>query len=246
VEQPRALQLPEDTSNNTFPDTSAGAAEVSGVISHGVGRLALNDPLQGEGIRGPLDYDAIPSDLDTYVLQIPAGLTEPLDRTWKLQWEVGHLPDGGLPHGLALELTFCDGDRMDGGVCTPVSTGSRGAPLTLAYRDEPLRAWHSPAGTLSGLQPLYSLERGANSTTVTVQPYACACLEPRFVRGGSFTVAVGAVDRLDYGEVPYTLRTAYTGYPKSYAVDGGMAQCPAPAPAGTDGGVSGCQFTRQP
>ncbi len=37
-----------------------------------------------------------------------------MDRTWELQWEVANLPDGGTPYGLALDLTFCDGDRPDG------------------------------------------------------------------------------------------------------------------------------------
>ncbi|HSP79794.1 MAG TPA: cell-cell cohesion protein MtsF, partial [Myxococcaceae bacterium] len=251
TEQPQAKTLAEDSSGATFPAPPAGAAyEVSGTLSHGLGRLVGLQPQSGKGVLGPMDYDAVPSDVDTYVLELPTRRAEPVDRTWALQWEVGHLPDGGLPHGLALGLTFCDGDNRDGGVCTPVSTGSRGAPLTLAYRGDNLRAWHSPASALGGLQPLYSLERGATSTKVTVLPYACSCLEPRFIRGGSVTVEVSAVDRTDYGVVPYTLRTAHTDYPKTYAVDGGFASCPAPvASVDGDGGTvyaPGCLFTRQP
>ncbi|HZI02706.1 MAG TPA: cell-cell cohesion protein MtsF, partial [Archangium sp.] len=82
-----------------------------------------------------------------------------------------------------------------------------------------------------------------------VQPYACSCLEPRFLEGGTLQVSVGAVDRMDYGQANYTLRTAHTGYPRTYStLDGGTASCPR-----QDGGVTAdgsmtpaCVFTRQP
>jgi hypothetical protein len=78
-----------------------------------------------------------------------------------------------------------------------------------------------------------------------VQPYACSCLEPRFVRGGTIRVDVSATERTAYDRVNYSVRTAYTDYPKSYATDGGAQQCPAPQ---LDGGawVPGCRFTLQP
>jgi hypothetical protein len=170
---------------------------------------------------------------------------------------VQNLPDGGLPHGLALDLTFCDGDRSDGGApCTPVSRGSRGAPLTLSYRSDPLRAWHTPSGSLSGLQALYSKQVSGGSTVFTVVPYACSCLEPRFIKGGTVRVDVTATERESYERVNYSVRTAYTDYPKSYGADGGMRLCPAPQQDGgtalPDGGTSpvswtpGCRFTLQP
>ncbi|HEY0095460.1 MAG TPA: cell-cell cohesion protein MtsF, partial [Archangium sp.] len=243
--------MASDEAGTAFPEPPRGAAyEVSGSISYGQGRLAGNDPAKGQGVRGPTDYDAVPTDVDLHVFTLPTDLPAPMDRTWELQWEVADLPDGGLPTGLSLDLTFCDGNRPDAGVsCTPVSTGSAGAPLTLAYRAEPLRAWHSPAGSLGNLQPLYSLEREGGVTRVTVQPYACSCLEPRFLRGGTLKVSVGAVDRMDYGQADYTLRTAHTTYPKSYTtLDGGSASCPRPdGGVLADGGaVPGCFFTRQP
>jgi hypothetical protein len=202
-------------------------------------------------VRGLADYDAVPTDVDTFTFTLPSAEPPPMDRTWELQWEVNHLPDGGVPYGLALDLTFCDADRPDAGVsCTPVSTGSAGVPLTLAYRPDPLRAWHTPNAGFGSLQPLYELNRGATSTKVTVRPYACSCLEPRFLRGGSLKVAVSGVDRTDYGQADYTLRTAHSGYPKTYPVDGGTASCPRPD-AGTDADgetvyTPGCFFSRQP
>lgn len=248
TEQQRMDTLVEDTS---------GATQLNGELTYGFGRLTGEDRVTGRGVRGPGDYDAVPSDVDSYVLSIPGGQQEPLDRTWMIQWRVQNLPDGGMPHGLALDLTFCDGDRLnDGGTCTKVTTGSRNAPLTLAYRGEPLRAWHSPPGSLGGLQPLYSREVQGNQTVVTVLPYACSCLEPRFVRGGTVQVDVSATERESYTPLPYSVSTAYSGYPKSYAADGGTRMCPAPQQDGgtalPDGGTSpvswgpGCRFTLQP
>jgi hypothetical protein len=246
AEQASTLTLANDSSGSTFPAPPAGATALNGQLTHGFGRLQAEDRVTGRGVRGPQDYDAIPTDVDSYVLNLPAGLPDPIDRTWAIQWTVQNLADGGLPHGLALDLTFCDGDRNDGGTgCTQVKTGSRGAPLTLAYRSDPLRAWHSPSGSFSGLQPLYSKEVSGGSTVFTVLPYACGCLEPRFIRGGTVRVDVSATERTDYSRVNYSVRTAYTDYPKNYAADGGPRQCPAPQ---MDGGawVPGCRFTLQP
>ncbi len=261
AEQRTPVTLTEDTSNS-FPRPPANAAVMNGVLSHGFGRLQPDDRPVGRGVRGPGDYDAVPSDVDSYLVQLPGTLNEPLDRTWELQWTVRNLPDGGLPHGLALDLTFCDANKPDGGSpCSPVTRGSRGAPLTLSYRADPLRAWHSPSGSLSGLQPLYIREvvgQPPNSSTVfTVAPYACSCLEPRFIRGGTVQVDVTATERESYNEsITYSVRSAYADYPKAYGADGGTRSCPGPRMDGgtalPDGGTSptgwvpGCDFTRQP
>ncbi|MCY1074996.1 cell-cell cohesion protein MtsF [Archangium lansingense] len=240
--------LASDDAGTSFPEPPRGDDyEVRGSISYGLGGLVGNDPAKGQGIRGPADYDAVPSDVDTFAFQLPAGLMEPIDRTWELQWEVADLPDGGMPLGLALDLTFCDAERPESGTgCTRVSTGSTGAPLTLTYRGEPQRAWHSPSDSPGGLQPLYALERAGGVTKVTVQPYACACLEPRFIRGGIVEVSVRAVDRKDYAPADYTLRTAHTDYPKTYStLDGGTASCPGHVAGGT-AMAPACVFTRQP
>lgn len=259
VEQPVPATLELDPAGADFPAPPLGDTkyEVGGELTYGFGRLRPEDRLSGRGVRGPEDYDAVPSDVDTFEFQLPSGLTAPTDKTWEVQWVIDHVPDGGVPHNLVLDVTFCDGDRPDGGsTCTPVSTGSRDLPLTLAYRADPLRAWHSQGSTLSGLQPHYGLSRDATSTTVTVQPYACSCLEPRFLKGGTMKVAVSASERTDYAPVRYTLRTAYTDYPQSYRTDGGsMVECPRPVldggvPDGDGGTVAqytpGCFYTRQP
>ncbi|RKH29332.1 hypothetical protein D7Y13_38955 [Corallococcus praedator] len=246
VEQPRAKTLNSVGAGN-LPASDA-TFEAKGQLSYGHGRLRDNDRATGLGVRGPTDYDAVPSDTDTYAYTLPSR-TAPEDASWLVQWEVDNLPDGGTPHGLALDLTFCDGTPpTDGGTsaCTPVSTTSSGGALTLAYSGSVMRAWHTTASTpLSSYQAQYQLEKTATTTRVTVAPYACACLERRFIQGGTLKVAVSATERSDYGRVGYTLRTGYGDYPRTYtAPDGGSpTQCPAPT---QDGGtwVGGCQFTR--
>ncbi|MFP2925538.1 hypothetical protein ACLESO_10025 [Pyxidicoccus sp. 3LG] len=242
-------EFPAPPNNETF--------SVSGKLSHGYGRLRSGDDrVSGRGVRGPGDYDAVPSDVDSYQFQLPPALA-PEDLTWLVQWEVEKLADGGTPSGLALDLTFCDGNVMDGGTCKPVTTGSRNGSLTLGYRSDALRAWHTPSSaSVNSLQPLYQLEERPNSTVVTLAPYACGCLERRFVRGGTMRVDVTAAERTDYTPSNYTLRTGYGAYPQSYTVDGGASvSCPAVTQDGgvplEDGGVlpnytGGCVFTRQP
>ncbi|RYZ34913.1 MAG: hypothetical protein EOO71_37445 [Myxococcaceae bacterium] len=246
TEQPRPKTLNGVGAGN-LPASDA-TFEAKGQLSYGHGRLRDNDRATGLGVRGPTDYDAVPSDTDTYAYTLPSR-TAPEDASWLVQWEVDNLADGGTPHGLALDLTFCDGTPpTDGGTstCTPVSTTSTGGALTLAYSGSVMRAWHTTASTpLSSYQAQYLLEKTPTTTRVTVAPYACACLERRFIQGGTLKVAVSATERSDYGRVGYTLRTGYGDYPRTYtAPDGGSpTSCPAPT---QDGGtwVGGCQFTR--
>ncbi|RKI06031.1 hypothetical protein D7Y15_31860 [Corallococcus sp. AB030] len=246
VEQPRSKTLGGVGTGN-LPVGNA-TFEAKGQLTHGHGRLRNNDRATGLGVRGPTDYDAVPSDTDTFEYQLPA-LSAPEDAAWLVQWDVDNLPDGGTPHGLALDLTFCDGTATDGGAgtCTPVTTTSTGGALTLAYNPTAMRAWHTSASApLSSYQALYQLEKTATTTRVTVAPYTCSCLERRFIQGGTLKVAVSATERTDYTPVGYTLRTGYGDYPRSYtAADGGGSPTSCPAPT-QDGGtwVGGCQFTR--
>ncbi|MCP3105044.1 hypothetical protein LZ198_39880 [Myxococcus sp. K15C18031901] len=255
TEQPVVRTLASTSAFPSPPDTAEFS--VSGKLSHGFGRLRNGeDRVNGRGVRGPMDYDAVPSDVDSYEFTLP-DVPAPEDRAWLVQWEVEKVPDSGTPHGLALDLTFCDGDATaDGGVsdggCVAVKTGSRNQSLTLGYRSDALRAWHTPANaSVNSLMPLYTLEERPNSTVVTLAPYACGCLEPRFIRGKKMRVDVSAAERTSYESVNYTLRTAYAPYPQKYTLDGGTeVSCPmAGADAGTpDGGgtAANCVFTRQP
>ena len=244
AEAPVTRVLGHDEGAQTYPlPPSGGAYELSGTLSHGYGFLRSHNPNNGQGVRAPADYDAVPSDRDRFEIVLPAvdetdgGIA---DRAWELQWEIQH-GDGGRPHDLALELTFCDGDRLDGGVCTPVSTGSKGGRMTLQYTGANLNAWHNVSAPAEARQPVYARSETATRTVVDVLPYGCFCFERRFMRGGRFYVGVVATDRRTYEELPYRIRTAYTDYPQSYtATDGGVVSCPAPT------ADAGCWFTREP
>ncbi len=233
----QTVALAQDTSGATFPVPPAGATTLTGELSHGYGRLIRNDPNNGQGVRAVDDYDAVPTDLDRFQVDFPA--ITPADKTWELQWQVGNGPDGGVVADLSLELEFCDGRDGGAGSCTPVTRGSRGNPLVLAYQPDSTATWYS--ADTSVRQIIYDRSSSGGITTVTTRANACACFEPRFVLGGKFFIKVGAVDRQSNQSVSYTVRTAYTDYPKTYAADGGARSCPV----ATDGGTA-CVFTREP
>ena len=246
-EQSAPKALAYDSTGATYPAPPTGAAfEVTRSMSHGYGYLRSHNPNGGQGVRAPGDYDAVPSDVDTLRFTLPAPPAPDAghaDLAWALQWEIQHPTDGGTrPYDLALELTFCDGDASGtGGACTPVTTGSRGGQMTLQYTGASVNAWHNPGSPAELRQPIYQRTEANGRTTVTVLPYGCFCLEPRFVRGGEFQVDVVSVDRRSHDALPYTVRTAYLDYPQSYTLpDGGTQSCPAP------GADAGCWFTREP
>jgi len=227
VKQPRVI--------NPFSSTMQ-----TGVISYGYGRWYNYVPSQGQGLRAEGDYDCIISDTDTYELDFPAGITDPMDRAWGLQWQVAPQSPGVPSYELGLDITFCNGDAPDGGSsCVPVTRSSSGAPLRLAYKPGNFAAWHNPGGPY---QPIY--DRLADFTTIA-RNYGCFCFEPRFIRGGKFFINVSASDRNTWTRTPYTLSTSLNTYPQSYTgADGGMVQCPPPVFDGGSWGP-GCQFTRQ-
>jgi len=116
-----------------------------------------------------------------------------------------------------------------------VDRSSRGNKLVLSYNPASIAAWHNPNGPF---QPAY--DRGTPpDQTVLARAYGCFCFEPRFVAGGKFFVNVSSVDRNTYFPARYDIWTAFTDYPQSYPLDGGMVSCPAPGPD------AGCQFTQQ-
>jgi hypothetical protein len=223
----------------SFPNPPGGATQLSGTLSYGYGRWSLNQVQNGQGVRAEQDYDSIISDTDRYELDFPGGLTNPMDRSWELQWQVAPQAGGASSYDLALSLQFCDGDSPDAGSgCVVVDTSSRGNKLVLSYTPAAIASWSNPGGPY---QPAYNRGTPPNQT-VTARAYGCFCFEPRFVRGGKFFVNVSAVDRNTYVPASYQVFTAFTSYPQSYlGSDGGSVSCP---PVPTDGGP-GCRFTNQ-
>lgn len=231
------LTLAEDVAAASFP-VPTGGTSLTGDLSHGYGRLIRNNPNNGQGVRGVDDYDAVPTDIDRYELSFPA--ITPADKTWMVQWTVGNQPDGGAAADLSLELEFCDGRDGGTGTCSSVTKGSKGGPLVLAYQPDAIATWYSPDTAVR--QVIYDRMSSGGTTTVTARANACYCFEPRFVQGGKFYVKVGAVDRWTSAPVTYTVRTAFTDYPKGYGTDAGTKSCPGPSDAGTNA----CNFTREP
>lgn len=229
-----------DAPSTTYPAPPSGATTLSGTISHGQGLLKNFDSSQGQGIRGPNDYDAVPTDIDRFQINLPA-VTAPYDRAWEIQWSVDHAPDGGYVHDIELELTFCDGTQTptDGGSCVTVSSAG-GSDLGLAWITSPGATWYGPR-----LVP-YVQDVTSARTTVTAQANGCFCIEPRFMLGGKMFINVVGIDRQTYDVVPYTIHTAITSYPQAFG-DGGTC----PAPTGVDAGAPdaggyapGCRLTR--
>jgi hypothetical protein len=170
--------------------------------------------------------------------------------------------------GLYLDVELCDGTQTpaDGGTCASVTRSRGGGSLVFTYDTAQLTSWWNINQGL-GLQSLYDQTMGGSSETVTVKGYGCFCFEPRFVQGGKFFLKVGGLDRNSWEEATYTVKTAFTAYPKSFVAvmtDGGVRSCPqvndagTPVDAGvpdggTDGGTpdagpppprGGCDFTR--
>ena len=250
VEQTAAPQtLYQDTAPAADLTPPPAANALQGTISAGYGRLFAYDPNVGDGVRGPDDYDAVPTDSDRYELDFPVGLTTaPLDQTWELSWSIDNLPDGGPPpYGLSVAVEFCDGSDAGAGSCVPVTQTSSGGDLVLAYHGDPYASWYNINASYSTLQPLYAYDAGATQATVTARPYGCFCFEPRFVQGGKFFLTVGGVDRNGYEPANYTVHTAFTSYPQQYLnSSGAMQSCPAPVEADPGDAGSwqpGCKFT---
>ncbi len=242
VEQESTFSLAADP-GTSYPLPAPDVPVISGRLTYGFGLRAAIDPASPDAARGPDDYDAIPSDVDTYRMLFPS-LPKPEDRTWALSWTVETEGSSTPAHDLVVDVTFCDGDALNAGSCTEVSTRGDGTPLRFTSPG-PLVPWpvrpngaaidhFTTAITASG-----ALDAGTlvTSATSTARAEACFCFEPRFVRGGYARLRVRAADRRSYAPSRYEIRTSYVPYPKS-------ASCPAPATQADGGSEPGCRFAR--
>lgn len=215
------------TENASYPIPAGGG--VSGVLTHGYGRVVNNRTDQGQGVRGSGDYDAVPTDFDRFEFTLPS-VPAPADRSWALQWEIGHNDAGSPPSDLALEVDFCTTASGGDGGCGAISR-------VLAFSPDTISPWYSGAQMSRGI--LWTRMPGATSTIVTAQPLGCFCMENRFMNSGHFIVKVGAVDRNRNEPTFFNLRQSLAPYPPAaFVVDGGSVSCPAPL---VDGGP-GCRF----
>lgn len=208
---------------------SGTTATASGELSFGHGKLLELDVNDGDGVRGPNDYDAYTTDEDLFRFDFGGASG---DQGWEYSWELQH-PDGGSrpPGDITLELTFCQGGPApDGGLCTGAQR------RVLAYSGDRLTPWYQPA-SFSNAQVLFSKSSTATSTTFTALPVGCWCFSADRTAAGSFYANVVGVDRVSNEPIRYQVRQRLVTYPGAYSTpDGGGGTCPV-----ADGG---CGFAR--
>lgn len=215
--------------DDTFPTGPLGVGQtrtVSGTLAYGYGMTSDFDITRGAGIRAPADYDAVPTDTDTFFFNVDPGA----DLSWNLSWTLDHASSGGAPPGeLSLDFVFCG--VSDGGAlaCTP--------ERRIKYTADRITPWYLPpsyynAGTL--------FERTASSGSSSYRwlDVGCWCLAQSFAAAGSYQVKLGALNRVSDEPLRYQLTQTMGAYPSSYAApDGGAAtSCPGP------GEDAGCRF----
>ena len=206
----------------------AGPSSATGALTFGYGRELDPDWDQtDDGIRGIEDYDIEPTDKDLFQFDV-SGVTGA--QSWSLSWDL-QKPDGGAnpPGSLAFEFTFCSapGSQADGGLC--VGEQRR----IFAYNDQSLTPWYLPQSAPNG-RMLFTRSDTMTSTTFTVAPVTCACLNAGRVAAGVVFANVGAVHRLSNDPIQYRITQSLAPYPPgSFTVDGGAFTCPVSA---TDGG----------
>jgi hypothetical protein len=205
---------------NSAPQSASINSTVNGVISHGYGRLTDYDPnmMNGAraGIRGPNDYDAVPTDYDKFTFSLPGA-----ESSWNLTWQIDHADGGSTSAKLALDIQLCDSSNA----CKNAGT--------LTYESGTLQPWYGMS--LTDRTELYSLQNKGTYDEISLLTPACMCFESRFT---TLNVTVNGTDRDFYGLMPYRLIQSTGAYPPSFTEDGGTVSCPAPLPDG--GGAAGC------
>ena len=133
---------------------------------------------------------------------------------------------------LIIQVIFCDGNQSTSncvqvtgpeGVCAPPGA------ITFSANDD--LPWFDPGGSIfpgNAEAPTFS----ESGSTVTVQPNACFCFEPQFLKYGTFYLAVTGADRRDWTDTSYTVTTGITSYPQSFQIAGTTYQCPSPSSTG--------------
>jgi hypothetical protein len=202
----------------TMASLTSSATTLSGQLTFGYGRALENFNLNnGVGIRGPEDYDAVITDVDTFQMNFgpPAA-----DQVWGLDWEV-ETADGGLPGEVGLDVTFCSSANAlpDGGTCT-------GQRLTLGFTSEARSPWYNQV--FSAATQLYGVTRGPTAHRFSLLPIACACFPQTTVATGRYFLSVVGANRVSDEPIRYRVTQSGSSYPQ------GM--CPASGPD------AGCRF----
>ncbi len=212
---------------------SSSGSTVSGELTFGHGRIIEGFDLNnGEGIRGPTDYDAVVTDTDAYQFNISPASNAALG--WSLEWDLDNNSDGGVPAGeLALEISFCSGTgASDAGAFCP------GRRQTLAYKGGGTKPWYSSTGNIEQ----FKVSKSAASSTVTLLPASCSCIPNATAASGQLFINVVGGNRVGNEPIRYRLKQSVGNYPYSYT--GGAMGMPGVCPASDAGG--GCGFADPP
>ncbi|MHB8417921.1 MAG: hypothetical protein ACYDCL_07585 [Myxococcales bacterium] len=213
--------LAVDSSLASFPAPPAGATQIQGDIT--VGNTLTSGKVQT--IHGTNDYDAIPSTLDVWEMDIPSvPNASVLGETWELQWQIQNGASGSPPCALAVSPMFCSA-----GNCNWPSNGQ--SPFydlnLLVYQPGEISDWASLAPDYGSWPTKYATTWrqtvAGGSTTDTAQAAGCYCFDPASVSAGKLYLVVQCTDRATYEDAPYVIQTAVATYPQSLG-DGGT--CP--------------------
>ncbi len=245
------------TAGTMFPDPPAGP---SGTITTGYGYLQnpsydiLDLTLETPpfDVRGPSDYDAVPSTADTYEVNFPASyVTTPgYGATWELSWDLTGA-GGGPAEDLLVQVQY---STLVDSILSCNATGPSGPsglPGAFGYTPGDFDPWWrmvDPNYFTAYIPPIF----GLNGNTVLAEPSGCFCFNPAFLAAGKFYVTVLGVDRTAWTDTGYTLNMGITTYPQSFTLDGGGSPISCPyTPVFSDGGVGdagtkipACQFVK--
>ncbi len=203
-------------------------------------------------VRGPSDYDAVPSTSDMYEVDFPASyVSSPgYGATWELSWTVTGA--GGAPaEDLLLQVQFCTvvNTILSCNATGPLSPSGLAGAFGYAPGDyDPWWRQIDSQYVTADIPPIF----GLNGNTVIADPSGCFCFDPAFLEAGKFYVTVLGADRIAWTDTDYTLNMGITTYPQSFTLDGGTnanpISCPY-TPVFSDGGIGDagttipyCQF----
>ncbi|MBK7860982.1 MAG: hypothetical protein IPJ65_20730 [Archangiaceae bacterium] len=237
-----SVSLADDSDEARYPAggglTSALNGSLNGELTYGFGRvlddwdlgLCARNP-NGDngnsnnchGVRSPFDYDAVPSDVDTYSFNLGLGS----DQAWGLQWDLFKVDGGTLPSEISIDLSFCGNPLADGGCSIRTTT---------AYQSGTFSPWYSDA--LPDRVVGWSRQDMGSFVRVTATQAQCLCFQRAFTQ---FKMAISVADRNYYAPMAYRVTQTAGAYSGTFIGDGGMtATCgPVAADAGP-GAIPAC------
>lgn len=237
------VSLEGDPDEARFPAGNGALAgtlngSVNGQLTYGYGRT-LDDFELGEcarnpngdmgngnnchGIRSPFDYDAVPSDVDTFAFTLGAGM----DQAWGLQWDIDKVDGGSIPGELGIDLAFCGQTLADGGCSIRTST---------AYQSGFFSPWFS--NELPERVMGWSRQDMGSFVRIKAEANQCLCFQRAFTR---FTMSLLVADRNYYGPITYRVTQTTGAYTGMFPGDGGVpATCGPVAPDAGPGAFPPC------